>query len=163
MNNPLKLDKAIDMLFLFWCYMVYLQNSLTKCVAIKQHTTLIFLIHYGLLIGLSKNMCDGNLLSVLVGWGWSDFFVYYGVWLGKSLKNWGSISLQVIYFQNVHVFFLLLQPMVWLQKYLWTIIIWHLDTYNLGTYCSFCKFENQLVHNHQIEKMFFSLYKHLDK
>jgi hypothetical protein len=68
--------------------MVYLQNSLTKCVAIKQHTTLIIFIHYGLLIGLIKNVYDGcKLLSVLVGWGWSDFFVYYGVWLGKFLKN----------------------------------------------------------------------------
>jgi hypothetical protein len=64
-------------------------------------------------------MFDGcKLLSVLVGWGWSDFFVYYGVWLGKFLKNWGLIFLQVIYFQNVHVFFLLLHAMVRLQKYL---------------------------------------------
>jgi hypothetical protein len=68
--------------------MVYLQNSSTKYVAIKQHTTLIFFIHYGLLIGLMENVYDGcKLLSVLVGWGWSDFFVYYGVWLGKFLKN----------------------------------------------------------------------------
>jgi hypothetical protein len=68
--------------------MVYLQNSLTKCVVIKQHTTLIIFIHYGLLIGLTKNAYDGcKLLSVLVGWGWTEFFVYYGAVVREISKE----------------------------------------------------------------------------